>query len=203
MTFPRAHVISLEAGNAGEAESTAAASLHAEYARRARRLAEPAFQAGPPRDSVPVLVFRLGEQACGVDLADVVEVVAAIPIAAVPGAPPYIAGVIPLHGEIRPVLNLRHMLGLPASGGAPPYLLLLRLGASLAALAADRAESVRLVGGDEVLAAGGTNGSAPSPYVRAWTRDAVLLLNTAAIGAEISRRAPPQPHPARSSNLTA
>lgn len=159
------------------------------YTQRAARLAVLAVPYGSPQDSIQVMVFRLGEERYGIELADVAEVVTAISATRVPGAPRYFAGVIAIHGEIRPVMDLRSMLEIPAADSAgkssePAHLLLLRLPGSQVAVLTDRVERVRLIGADELHVPGEQTGSAQSPYVRTSTADALMLLSTAALLAE-------------------
>lgn len=68
-------------------------------------------EAGPPRS---ILVFSLGTEWYGVDLAHVKKVLLATPFAQVPGAPPEVLGLMNSQGEVLCVLDLRKILGGPA-----------------------------------------------------------------------------------------
>lgn len=57
------------------------------------------------------LIFRLGEQEFAVDVREVREIVALMPVTRVPGVSSYIRGVGNLRGQIIPVMDLRLRLG--------------------------------------------------------------------------------------------
>jgi len=59
-----------------------------------------------------VVVFQLGGESYGVDIAKVQEIKAMSPITAVPRAAEFIEGVINLRGQITPVVNLRTRFGM-------------------------------------------------------------------------------------------
>ena len=54
-----------------------------------------------------VVVLQLGGESYGVDIARVQEIKVMSPITSVPGAPPFIEGVINLRGMIIPIIDLR------------------------------------------------------------------------------------------------
>jgi len=58
-------------------------------------------------------LFTLDERQYGLSVDDVVRVVDAVEITAVPEAPSGILGIINVHGSILPVVNIRQKLGLP------------------------------------------------------------------------------------------
>jgi purine-binding chemotaxis protein CheW len=64
-----------------------------------------------------VVVFELGREAYGVDIARVHEIIRMQTITAVPRAPQFVEGVINLRGKVIPVVDLRRRLGQTA--GAP------------------------------------------------------------------------------------
>ena len=92
------------------ADGSAAATL---LDRRARRLAAArAASAGKPV-GIAVLCFRIADETYAIALADLVEVLPLPTWTPVPGVPRELLGVTNVRGEIRPVLNLHVMLGLP------------------------------------------------------------------------------------------
>jgi purine-binding chemotaxis protein CheW len=100
------------------------ARVQAAYRQRARRLAQPA----DPLRHVPmvrVLVFRAGGGRYGVELSALSEIVSKPRLARVPGAPPQLAGVIQVRGEIRPVWDFARLIGSAgtADGGGGAVLL--------------------------------------------------------------------------------
>ncbi|MDK2989798.1 MAG: purine-binding chemotaxis protein CheW [Methanoculleus sp.] len=68
--------------------------------------------------SVDVVEFQLGEEHYALDIQIAREIVEMMPITPLPRAPEYLAGVINLRGEITNIIDLRDLLGLPASAEA-------------------------------------------------------------------------------------
>ena len=62
-----------------------------------------------------IVVFELGAERYGVDIATVYEIIRYQPITAVPRAPAFVEGIINLRGRIIPVVDLRARLGLTTS----------------------------------------------------------------------------------------
>ena len=64
-------------------------------------------------DVTDLVVFRLDDQRYALPLLAVDRVVHAIEITPLPNAPPIVLGVIDLHGDVVPVLNVRRRFRLP------------------------------------------------------------------------------------------
>lgn len=60
-----------------------------------------------------LVTFRLGREEYGVEISSVQEIIRAIDLTQVPGAPVHVRGVINLRGKIIPVVDLRKRLGMP------------------------------------------------------------------------------------------
>jgi purine-binding chemotaxis protein CheW len=60
-----------------------------------------------------VVVLQLGGESYGVDIARVQEIKVMSPITGVPGAPPFIEGIINLRGKITPIVNMHTRFGRP------------------------------------------------------------------------------------------
>ena len=60
------------------------------------------------------LLFTVDRRRCAIRLADVSEVVSAVEVQPLPGAPAIVEGVVNVRGEIVPVLALRSRMGQPA-----------------------------------------------------------------------------------------
>lgn len=60
-----------------------------------------------------LVLFELNSEAYGVDVTRVQSIIPLQPINVVPGAPPFIEGVINLRGAIIPIIDLRARFGLP------------------------------------------------------------------------------------------
>jgi len=62
-----------------------------------------------------LVVFTLGEEVYGVNIARVQEIIRPPAITRVPRTPEFVEGVINLRGKITPVMDLRKRFGLPVS----------------------------------------------------------------------------------------
>lgn len=60
-----------------------------------------------------LVVFEVGDEVYGVDISRVQEIIRMQAITQVPGAPPFVEGVINLRGKIIPVIDLHSRFGLP------------------------------------------------------------------------------------------
>jgi purine-binding chemotaxis protein CheW len=63
-------------------------------------------------DETQIVVFELGDERYGLDIAKVYEIIRHQPITAVPQAPAFVEGVINLRGRIIPVVDLRDRFGM-------------------------------------------------------------------------------------------
>lgn len=150
--------------------------LDALYRARAALLSKPAgADAIAPGESI--MIFRLGTARYGIPLADVAEVAARPRMAPAPGAPPEIAGLMQIRGEIRVVWNTARALHLPkADVGETASVLLLRTGAGEAGILVDEVEDIRHVQEDERRPA-----PEKSPHAAWMTGDLVIVLNAGAL----------------------
>jgi purine-binding chemotaxis protein CheW len=103
-------------------------------------------------DAVQVLVVHVATIRCGFVLDDVIEVLPAMEMAALPGAPEVIGGVIDLRGALVPVLDLRRRLGLSTR---PPHhddhVVVCTVGARSVGVWVDRAEDLLTVASRDLL----------------------------------------------------
>lgn len=150
------------------------------WRERARRLSQRPVTAGAGRDSLPVIVLGVGKERYGIDLPDVAEVLPPVRATPVPGAATVFAGVINVHGEIRPVLDLGRFLGIEgiANGDLARVILLRKDGRELG-LQVDSVEEVRWIGLGDMQSAGS------SPRVKGSTKDRLMLLSTEGLFAEL------------------
>ena len=65
-------------------------------------------------DEFQLVVFELGDERYGLDIATVYEIIRHQPVTAVPQAPAFVEGVINLRGRIIPVVDLRRRFGMMA-----------------------------------------------------------------------------------------
>lgn len=142
------------------------------YNERAKRLA----QADDSADHLQfemLMVFRLGEERYAFPISEVTEVLPGSKLAPVPGAPPFVAGVIQVRGEIRPIYNLQRQLGIAETRtDAGGEVILLRGGGSPFGVRVDGVDEIRRVRKDDRQLAG------KSSHVAWMTDDLVRVLNT-------------------------
>ena len=67
------------------------------------------------KEKILVVVFMLGEEELAFEIQSVREIIRVPRITKVPNASEFVEGVINLRGQIKPVINLRRMLGLPVA----------------------------------------------------------------------------------------
>jgi chemotaxis signal transduction protein len=111
-----------------------------------------AMLAAPPRTeqetdaAYSVAVVRCGPDRYAVPLAELVEVIRQPAVAIVPHAPGYVAGVMQVRGEVRPVYDLRALLGhAPGATNGPGTVLLARAEGAEFGLRVDGVEDIRQV----------------------------------------------------------
>jgi chemotaxis signal transduction protein len=154
--------------------------MEAVWRERAERLSRRSVLAEDSQDASPVIVLGIGKERYGVDLADVAEVLAAVRATPVPGAAPVFSGVINIHGEIRPVMDLRRFLSMEAApdGGLRRVILLRKDGWEMG-LEIDSVEQIRWIEPGERQQSGN------SPHLKGSTKDLLMLLSTEALFAEL------------------
>lgn len=158
--------------------------VEAVWRERAERLAERPVSGEAGQRAFPVLVLAVAKERYGIDLPDVAEVLPPVHPTPVPGAPAVFAGVINVHGEIRPVIDLRRLLGLEPAGECRATVILLRKQGREVGLKIDSVEQIRWVGPEELQAAGNGALGLP-PRIKGSTRDLLMLLGTEALFAEL------------------
>ena len=127
--------------------------IEAVWRSRADRLSQRPLAVEAGQDFRPVIVLGIGTERYGIDLADVVEVLPPTHATSVPGAAAVVAGVINVHGEIRPVMDLRRLLAMGAvpSGERPRMILLNQAGRQMG-LQIDSVEQIRWIGSRDMRA---------------------------------------------------
>lgn len=97
----------------------------------------------PPRPTLDLLLFTLGGLPFALEAAQVRRVERPRSLTRVPGAPPWLCGVINLRGTIAPVINLKGYLGLEPSGpGGGGRLVVAEVRGEPVALAVDAVEGL-------------------------------------------------------------
>ncbi len=141
------------------------------FRQRAEILARPLTAPTDTRQQHSLLVFWVEADRFALPLSIVTEVLAGLPIAAVPGAPPNVAGVIQVRGEIRPVFHLNRLLE-TASAEQQDTVLLVRHRNREVGLRIGRVEDIRSVSQDDLR-----EGPEDNPRVAQMTADFVQILD--------------------------
>ena len=111
----------------------------------------------PPSE---ILIFTLEDRRYGLSTACVQELVRAVRLVPVPHPVDGIEGVIDLHGQIVPVIDLRGSLGLEGKAPHPTeHLIIVHTEARLVAIRADRATEVRQIEPEMVQLQGAFDGA--------------------------------------------
>jgi len=156
--------------------------MEAVWLERAKRLSQRPVLETSRQDVLPVIVLGIGKERYGVDLANVAEVLPAVRATPVPGAAAVFSGVINVHGEIRPVLDLRRLLGMEAiQNGGLARVILLRSDGLEMGLEIDSVEQIRWIEPAELQAEAASSG-----HIKGSTKDLLMLLSTEAIFAELT-----------------
>ena len=149
--------------------------------RRAKQLAE-RKAGGTGSNTFAALVFGLGTERYAIELSELTEVFPYRGCTAVPGAPPALIGVINVRGEIRSVADLRRILEIPPGDDcATGYVLMLGQHNRAVGFKVDRVDEVRQIDPAQLVSANNGTESVPgSRFVKAITRDTVILIDTSA-----------------------
>jgi purine-binding chemotaxis protein CheW len=135
-----------------------------------------------------VVVVGIGDERYGVDLGDVAEVLPPTQVTPVPGAPRLFSGVVNVHGEIRPVADLKRLLGIATGeNDSHAQVILLRKQGREMGLRVDRVEQIRSVASEELRSVDGPDAGLSARYLKGLTRDALMLINTEALFVELRK----------------
>jgi purine-binding chemotaxis protein CheW len=142
-----------------------------------------------PGESLEVLVFEMAGQRYALAAGDVRELLRAVALTPVPGAPPGVEGAINLRGSVVPVYDLRPYFRLPAKAlELSDHLIVARLGQRSVALRVDQALDLvqieRTAITDEASALGVAYVARVAGFPRGLVliRDLATLLTTVAEG---------------------
>lgn len=153
------------------------AQREAIFARRAEELAAPPGR-GAEAEDLEVVVFALGREQYAFPRTQVREVRPLVEVTPLPGAPPFVMGLINLRGRILAVIDLRPLFGLRADGGSLDSLVLVRHARGDVAILATGRPAVRGLRSIDLgpIPEDFAQGLHPD-YVRGVTRDLVVVLD--------------------------
>ena len=126
-----------------------------------------------------LVVFRLGDEAYGVDIGQVQGIERMQVVTRVPHTPAFVDGVINLRGQVTPVLTLRTRLGLESTEHTrETRIVVVRMGNRGVGLVVDAVEGVMRISSDQVEPPSELVSSTDSEYLRgiAKVSDDLLIL---------------------------
>lgn len=149
---------------------------------RARVLARPLDRQESSDDGLPVLLFHLGGETYAVECRHVREVLRLRGLTPVPGAPPFVLGIVNVRGQILSVADLRPFLGLrTAPATASSRIAVLQAPPMEFGIITDAVLATGELSPDELEPAPPTLSGPYDHFVRGVTRDRVILLDAPAI----------------------
>src|SRR4030088_2992931 len=156
-------------------------------------VAKPTINVGAGTDELQLVVFQLGAELYGVEIARVHEIIRLQTVTRVPHAPAFVEGVINLRGKVIPVVDLRRRFGLPwVDPPGASRIVVVEIGDQVVGIVVD--------GVSEVLRVNNATIEPPSPVVAGGDSDylhgiaklpdrLVILLNLDRVLARDERRA--------------
>ncbi len=160
--------------------------MQAVWRQRAIRLSRRPLAGSSAQNDFQVMVLEIGNERYGIELADVAEVLPPVQVTPVPGAPSFFSGVVNVHGEIRPVADLKRLLGIEAAGNCNlARVILLRKQGREMGLIVDRVEQIRSVASDNLPVEGDRFAELSCRYLKGLRHDTLMLINTEALFAEL------------------
>lgn len=132
--------------------TTAEQRAPAAYTASSGSAAQPA-PAAPVTPALRVLLFALGDQVYGCDIATVREIIPQRRPTRLPGAPAFVCGLINLRGTIVTVIDLAKRLERSAGAKADGSYIMIEMGTKLVGIAVDDVMDVRALTENEIEAA--------------------------------------------------
>jgi chemotaxis signal transduction protein len=114
------------------------------YRLRADLLAQPALLENA-FNTESIMVFGLAAGRYAIPTSEIAEVISNPKCAPVPGSSPELAGLIQVRGEVRPVWNLRRVLGITGGDNREFQIVLLRRGSREIGVQVDQIDEIRSV----------------------------------------------------------
>ncbi|HEX5438729.1 MAG TPA: chemotaxis protein CheW [Gemmatimonadaceae bacterium] len=107
----------------------------------------------PDAPACPLVLFRLGARVYGIELEQVCEIIPFRNATRLPGAPPYVCGLINLRGSIVTIIDLGSRLDGGAAARSTGSVILVERGSRVVGLAVDEALEVQELPADALEAA--------------------------------------------------
>jgi purine-binding chemotaxis protein CheW len=97
-----------------------------------------------------IVVFRLNNTLFALDIRSVQEIVQQSDIVLVPGAPPFIMGIVNLRGGIMAVVDTKRLLGIGETSSDKVLVMVAQIGEHLVGFTVDEVEQVTRVASDSI-----------------------------------------------------
>jgi len=124
-----------------------------------------------------IIKFILANESYGIESAFVREVYPLKDLTPLPGVPPYIFGIINVHGQILPVVDLKKFLNLPEKGlGELNKVIILRNDQMEFGILADVVEGTQTLALEEILAAPLSITRIGGKYLKGVTKEHIVVL---------------------------
>ena len=148
------------------------------FRARARALAQEPASRAAAENYLEVLEFVLAYERYALETVYVREVYPLKEFTPLPGAPPFILGIINLRGQILAVINLKRFFNLPDKGLSDlNKVIVLRQGNLEVGILADAVAGVRTIPAPEVQAPLPTLEGLSPDYLKGLTREALIVLD--------------------------
>jgi purine-binding chemotaxis protein CheW len=139
------------------------------------------------RHSEQIVIFQLGGSGYCVPARWILEVLPLPPLARLPAAPPFLVGLVNVHGRLLVALDLRPLLEMPFTPPPPgAQLLVLRVDAVEVGLVADSVDAVAI--GDPDVAPAPTRAGRGIMWARGVDHQLNLLLDPPLLLADLHQR---------------
>ncbi len=126
--------------------------------------------------------FLLGEERYGLEVSFMQEVYPLRELTPLPGAPPFIIGIINVRGKVLPVMNIKKFFDIPEKGITElNRVLIIQKGKMITGILADEVLGVRGIGMDEVQPPMITLTGIHGDYLRGITPERLIVLDAARI----------------------
>ena len=145
---------------------------------RARALAKEPEQAVAARSFIEITEFRLASETYGIESSFVREVYPLKDFTPLPGVPPFVLGIVNVHGQILSVVDLKKFFNLPDKGlGELNKVIILRNGRMEFGILADAVLRTQSVPLDAIQAPPVTVTGIGAEYLRGVTKERVIVLD--------------------------
>jgi len=143
-------------------------------------LAQPATLANlTGTDGQHIVCFRAGDSSYGVELRQLREIRPVERIATVPNTPRFLQGLMQVHGEITPVIDLVEFFGFRRAEAlpSPTVVLVVARESDLLGIACDDLRDVRPLTADDVVSVPAAVNATEREIARGVTKDRTLILD--------------------------